>query len=94
MNHPEGTNATFTCSIGSGELNGLSYEWLKNDKRISSKDNPSKLRISVLPENFQSILRVIDLKPADSGVYSCVARNSYGQDKISTKLNVKGKKAE
>lgn len=87
LNHPEGTNASLVCSIGSGEIEGLTFEWLRDDKKISPS---SKMRISVLPDNFNSILRVIDLKPEDSGLYSCVARNSYGQDKITTKLFVKG----
>lgn len=90
LNHPEGTNATFTCSIGSGELNGLNYEWFKDEKRLTANTNPAKLRLSVAPENFQSILRVINLTESDSAVYTCLARNSYGQDKIATKLSVKG----
>uniref|UniRef100_A0A6G1SAW7 Contactin-2 n=1 Tax=Aceria tosichella TaxID=561515 RepID=A0A6G1SAW7_9ACAR len=87
INHPEGTNATFTCTIGSGELNGLKFEWLKDDRRIAATSN--RYRVSVAPENFNSILRVIDLKSDDSGTYSCVARNAFGQDKISIKLVVK-----
>ena len=87
LNYPEGTNATLMCSIGSGELDGLTYEWLKDDKRLA----PSlRYRVSIAPENFNSILRVIDLRPDDSGTYSCVARNSFGKDRISIKLQVKG----
>lgn len=89
LNHPEGTNATFTCSIGSGDLTGLSYEWRKDDV-ILSNNNQKKIRILTLPENYQSLLRVIDLKAEDAGVYSCLARNKFGQDKVSTKLGVKG----
>lgn len=91
LNHQEGTNATFTCSIGSGDLTGLSYEWRKDDVIVNQSANPKKLRITVLPENYQSILRVVDLKPGDSGQYSCLAKNKYGQDKVSTRLSVKGK---
>ena len=88
INHPEGTNATFTCTIGSGELAGLKFEWFKDERRVAAS---SRHRISVAPENFNSILRVIDLRPDDAGLYSCVARNAFGQDKISIKLMVKGK---
>lgn len=91
LNHPEGTNATFTCSIGSGDLSGLIYEWRKDDIILSPVGNQRKLRIMTMPENYQSVLRVIDLKPTDSGVYSCLAKNRFGQDKVSTKLTVKGK---
>lgn len=90
LNNPEGTNATFTCSIGSGELEGLTYEWQKDEKRILPTANLAKLKISVLPDNFQSILRVFHLNPNDSGVYGCIAKNSFGQDKITIRLNVKG----
>ena len=91
LNHDEGTNATFTCSIGSGELRGLTYEWKKDDIVVTSLTNPSKLRIRIDPENYQSVLRVIDLQSSDAGLYSCTAKNSYGQDKVSTRLSVKGK---
>ena len=88
LNHPEGTNATITCAIGSGELNGLSYQWFKDGKKIESSN---RMRISVPQENFNSILRVIDLKPEDSATYTCLAKNEHGQDRMLTKLFVKGR---
>lgn len=92
LNHPEGTNATFTCSIASGDLSGLVYEWRKDNILLNSFTNPAKIYINTPPENYQSTLRVINLKPTDTGDYTCLAKNRYGQDKVSTKLNVKGKK--
>lgn len=92
LNHPEGTNAILTCSIGSGNLNGLIYEWKKDDQLLNLRyNNGKKLRISTSAENDQSTLRIIDLKPEDAGLYTCIAKNIFGQDKASTKLNVKGK---
>lgn len=88
LNNPEDTNATITCSVGSGDLRSLSFEWFKDKERIYGGAN--KIRIDIPPDNYQSALRIFDLKPADSAVYSCVAKNRFGQDKISTKLNVKG----
>lgn len=88
LNHPEGTNATLVCSVGSGELDELKYEWLKDDKKIVASN---KLRISIAPDNFNSMLRIMDLKPEDSALYTCIAKNLFGQDKISTRLIVKGK---
>lgn len=90
--HPEGTNATLTCSIGSGDLSSLVYEWRKNDSPINLDSNPRKWRLTILPENYQSILRIIDLVPDDAGVYSCIARNKFGQDRTSTKIDVKGER--
>lgn len=90
LNQPEETNATFTCSIGSGDLTSLSYEWRKDDIVINPASNSKKIRLTTLPENYQSILRVNNLEPSDAGTYSCLAKNKYGQDKISIKLSVKG----
>ena len=87
LNHPEGTSATITCSIGSGELDGLTFEWLRDDKKIVAS---SKFRILTVSDNFNSMLRVNDLKPEDSALYSCVAKNAYGQDRIDVRLAVKG----
>lgn len=87
LNHPEGTNATFMCSIGSGDLENLTYEWLRDGQQIEAS---SRLRIATAAENYNSILRVIDLKQDDSATYTCVAANSHGQDRMSIKLFVKG----
>lgn len=87
LNHPEGTNASLVCSVGSGELDELKYEWFKDDKRIVTSN---KLKILIGPDNFNSMLRIMDLKTEDSGLYTCVAKNPFGQDKISTRLFVKG----
>lgn len=51
----------------------------------------NRLEISVLKDNFQSILRIFNLKPEDEGTYTCVAKNRFGQHKMSTLLQVKGK---
>lgn len=90
LNHEEGTNATFMCYVASGELDELTYEWYKDDKRIQVNKNMDNVRIAVPQDNYQSVLRIINLKPSDSAVYSCVAKNNYGQDKISIQLFVKG----
>lgn len=89
LNNPEGTNATITCSIGSGNLHGLSYEWFKNDERLIDGGR-GKVRIDTAPDNYISVLRLFNLEANDAGSYTCVAKNRFGQDKISTRLNVKG----
>lgn len=87
LNQPEGSTASITCSVGSGELDGITHEWYKGDRRLVSGGNVKI--ISASPDI--SILRIHDVKSADSATYSCVARNAHGQDKISVKLFVKGK---
>lgn len=90
LNSPEDTNATITCSIGSGELESLKYTWFK-DEKVQLYPIANKIRIDVPPDNYQSVLRIFHLKPADSGLYSCLATNKFGRSKISTKLNVNGR---
>lgn len=89
LNNPEGSNATISCSLGSGKLDGLSYDWFKNKERLYN-DN-YKIKIDTAVEKYQSVLRVLNLTSQDEGLYSCLAKNRFGQDKISTKLNVNGK---
>lgn len=89
LNSPEGTNATITCSLGSGQLQGITYEWVKN-KGDRVLPVPNKIKIDII-DNYQSMLRIIDLKLEDAALYTCIAKNRFGQDKISTKLNVQGK---
>lgn len=70
----------------------MSYEWRKDDLIVGGDSSANKkIRIVTAPDNFQSTLRVIDLKPSDAGVYSCLAKNKHGQDRVYTQLNVKGK---
>lgn len=88
LNNPEGTDTSIICSTGSGHLPSLSYEWFKDKHRLSASHG--KIRIDSPPDNYHSVLRIFDLTQEDSGNYICIARNRFGQDKISTKLNVKG----
>lgn len=92
LNIPEESNATITCSLGSGKLEGLTYQWYKDKERLFA--SPSKVRIDAPIDNYQSVLRIVDLKPGDSALYTCLADNRYGQDKITTKLNVRGEFAQ
>lgn len=89
LNNPEDTNATIACSLGSGELQGLTYDWFKDDQHLLPTSG--KIRIDIPNDNYQSVLRIFNLKQIDSGLYSCIARNRFGESKISTKLNVNGK---
>lgn len=88
LNIPEESNATITCSLGSGKLEGLSYQWYKDKERLFG--GSSKVRIEAPVDNYQSVLRIVDLSPSDSALYTCLASNRFGQDKITTKLNVRG----
>ncbi|RYE93324.1 MAG: hypothetical protein EOO77_45640, partial [Oxalobacteraceae bacterium] len=71
-------------------MQGLAYEWYKDDERLLEGNSRTarKIRIEAPSDNYMSTLRVFNLEPSDAGLYSCVAKNRFGQDKISTKLNV------
>jgi len=90
LNNQEGSNATIFCALGSGDLEGLSYEWFRDDKKVFPSN---KIKILTSNDGSDSKLRIIDLKPNDSGSYSCLVRNRFGQDKMATKLSVKGKRS-
>lgn len=91
LNYPEDSNATITCTIASGELESLNFEWIRGDsQRISTNSRDARLKVSVWPDNFQSILRLFNLKKEDEGHYTCLAKNRFGSDKLVTKLTVKG----
>ena len=92
LSHPEETNATITCSVGSGDLSSLTYEWFKDEQRLFNLAD--KIRIEQPADNYQSALRIFNLTQQDSALYTCVASNRFGQDKIATKLVVKGKLEE
>lgn len=93
LNYPDGSNATITCTIASGDLEDLKYDWYRDKQRITDGSAllQNRMEISVLRDNFQSILRIFNLEPEDEGLYTCVARNRFGQNKMSTQLQVKGK---
>lgn len=92
LNYPEGSNATITCTIASGELESLNFEWFRGDsQRINTNPRDLRFKISTWPDNFQSILRIFNLKKDDEGYYTCQAKNRFGIDKLVTKLSVKGK---
>jgi len=64
----EGESATLECQVtGSPRPTVL---WLKNDQSL-----PSDPRLRV---DLTGTLRIVDLKPADTAVYRCVASNSLG----------------
>lgn len=85
----EGLTATLICSISSGDAQGLSFEWFKDGKRVNF-ESINRIRLISNPNNEDSKLRILNLTEGDEGIYSCVARNEFGKDQVSTRLNVKG----
>ena len=59
------------------------YTWYKNGKRILQ----SCLRYCVKPTRF---LRILNVVKSDSGMFVCVASNSYGRVNCTIRLIVEG----
>ena len=61
------------------------FDWLKDGHRVF---NSSKVKIG----NFDSFstLSLNDLHRSDSGVYMCSVKNAFGNDSVSSIINVKG----
>lgn len=84
----ESQTASIVCSLISGDTESLSYEWLKND--VALKLNPSKVKVTLDSNNEDSRIKIFNVSEVDAGVYSCIAKNKFGKDRVSTSLNVRG----
>ncbi|CAL1290682.1 unnamed protein product [Larinioides sclopetarius] len=67
----------------------LSFEWLRD--HISLSDRPGiseRISFSELPslQNTQFTIAIINTKPSDEGLYSCLARNEFGSDEKDVRL--------
>ncbi|UXI21386.1 hypothetical protein NH340_JMT07329 [Sarcoptes scabiei] len=88
----------FLCNLLHG-TQPIQFEWTKNGRKLSrssshphengdhriSNQNPS---LNIHTTNTSSMLTLMNLNSIDSGVYKCLARNSFGFDQSFTKLFV------
>lgn len=78
-----GDTCTLECTVtGTPEL---STRWFKNGKELAS-DN--KYKISFF--NKVSGLKIINVAPSDSGVYSFEVQNPVGKDSCTASVQVSG----
>lgn len=86
----EGSTATLQCTVTSGNTKGLIYEWFIDSTFVSNLPE-NKIKIITDSNNEDSRLKIFNVSQTDVGTYTCVAKNGFGQDKVSTKLGVIGK---
>lgn len=89
----EGSTLVLSCSLAvSVPATGgpLKFTWFKANKALQTNMATGRqLSIETLPD--YSFLRLSDLRPSDSGAYSCQVSNSLGQeDRTSTQVIVNG----
>lgn len=100
----EGSTLVLSCSLAMSNAQGnpLKFTWFKQGKQlsssnnnlfsnnISSNNNNNRLSIETLAD--YSFLRLADLRSSDSGAYTCVASNSFGQeDRTTAQVIVNGR---
>lgn len=99
----EGSTLILSCSLATSLAPGaaLKFAWFKQGRPLltapsaaaasSAVSNSLSGRVSVETLADYSILRLAQLRPSDSGAYTCVASNSQGQeDRTTAQIVVNG----
>ncbi|XP_028968508.1 fibroblast growth factor receptor-like [Galendromus occidentalis] len=76
-----GRSGTFTCSLIEGK--SASFSWTKDGRLVSNSD-----RIQVLSTRRSSTLSFDEIETSDVGNYTCIASNSFSEDRSSAALEV------
>lgn len=96
----EDSTLVLSCSSAVSAAGPLRFTWLKSGKPVAQQvaaaaaaadrhNNNDRLSIETLAE--YSFLRLANLRPTDSGQYTCVASNVFGQeDRTSAQIVVNG----
>lgn len=93
----EGSTLVLSCSLSysGGEQGQLKFSWFKQGKLLTTGSNTGRLdqpaRLSIETLADYSFLRLADLRPGDSGAYTCAVSNSLNQeDRTTTQVIVNG----
>jgi hypothetical protein len=82
----EGSSFRIFCSTSAGDK-PLFFQWTKNSQILS---NDPKVGYKIDNSDDHSLFSIKNIERSDSGNYSCIVRNAFGEDFQSTLLIVKG----
>ncbi|KAG9509682.1 Hemicentin-1, partial [Fragariocoptes setiger] len=80
----EGAHVTLVCTAAGGDVDSIKYEWFKHD----TNDKLSEFPIATDRGVGHSIMIFKNVQAKDSGKYTCVASNRFGNHSVSAVLNV------
>ncbi|GBL76498.1 Down syndrome cell adhesion molecule-like protein 1 [Araneus ventricosus] len=80
-----GSRVTVICSVESASET-LTFRWLKNNEEIPTKSSEVRIKNDA---DF-SVLLIEPVHTNSTGNYSCLVRNSFGEDRFSAFLQVEG----
>lgn len=78
-----GRVVNFVCTVLSGDV--TEFLWARDGQLIR---DGRKFRIHDNP--VSSFLTIRDIEAGDAGNYTCVAKNSFSEDRVSARLIVEG----
>ena len=82
------------CSVTDGDL-PIHLSWYRDDRLLMSGSDGSAANgdVSIMEiGDYESVLRIDDLRPEHNANYTCVAENFAGKAQHSLTLKVKGRK--
>ncbi|KAJ6222590.1 hypothetical protein RDWZM_001135, partial [Blomia tropicalis] len=94
ISQPQGTTMVLTCNTIGGNK-PFQFVWLKDGLDVSSLSTLSSIplldvsRYSIDHKQTYSQLTLFDIRPTDSGNFTCIVSNEIGSDSQSSILHVK-----
>ncbi len=82
----EGSSFRLLCSTSAGDK-PLFFQWTKSSQMLN---NDPKVGYKIDNSDDHSLFSIKSIERSDSGNYSCIVRNAFGEDFQSTLLIVKG----
>ena len=79
-----GKMARFACVVQSGD--NVEFTWIRNGQVVNSD---ARITITSMPE--VSSLTLKQVSQTDAGLYVCIGKNDFSEDRASGELQVQGR---